>query len=50
MEILPGVYLAAQKSNLDLLVEQDKHRYRVYLGHSAGVVVNSRANWSKAPG
>ena len=34
MEILPGVYLAAQKSHLDLLVEQDQHRYRVYLGHS----------------
>ncbi|MCX7427553.1 MAG: YqgE/AlgH family protein [Planctomycetia bacterium] len=34
MEILPGVYLAAQKSNLDRLVAQDEHHYRVYLGHS----------------
>ena len=34
MEILPGVYLAAQKSNLDRLVAQTEHHYRVYLGHS----------------
>lgn len=34
MEILPGVYLAAQKSYLDRLVGQTEHAYRVYLGHS----------------
>jgi putative transcriptional regulator len=34
MEVLPGVYLAAQKSHLDRLVAQDEHHYRVYLGHS----------------
>ncbi|MBN1911799.1 MAG: YqgE/AlgH family protein [Pirellulales bacterium] len=34
MEILPGVFLAAQKGNLDQLVRQEEHPFRVFLGHS----------------
>lgn len=34
LEIFPGVYLAAQKANLDKLVCQQEHRFRVYLGHA----------------
>ncbi|MBN2023199.1 MAG: YqgE/AlgH family protein [Pirellulales bacterium] len=34
IEILPGVYLAAQKGNLDRLVRQEDHPYRVFVGHS----------------
>ncbi len=34
MEILSGVYLAAQKDVLDQLVQQEEHRYRVFLGHA----------------
>lgn len=34
MEILSGVYLAAQKHLLDQLVQQEEHRYRVFLGHA----------------
>jgi len=34
LEILAGVFLAAQKHLLDQLVQQEQHRYRVFLGHS----------------
>ncbi len=34
MEIIPGLYLAAQKDNLDHLVQQEQHRCRIFLGHS----------------
>ena len=34
IEILSGVYLAAQKHLLDQLVRQDTHRYRIYVGHA----------------
>jgi len=34
LEIFPGVYLAAQKANLDALVGQQKHRFRVFLGNA----------------
>jgi len=34
IEILSGVYLAAQKHLLDQLVQQERHRYRVFLGHA----------------
>lgn len=34
MEIIPGLYLAAHKDNLDHLVQQDQHRCRIFIGHS----------------
>ncbi|MEA1950023.1 MAG: YqgE/AlgH family protein [Planctomycetota bacterium] len=34
LEIMPGLYLAAQKANLDHLVQQEQHRCRIFLGHS----------------
>ncbi len=34
LEIIPGLYLAAQKANLDHLVQQESHRCRIFLGHS----------------
>jgi len=34
IEIVAGVYLAARKEHLDELVQQNAHRYRVFLGHS----------------
>jgi len=33
-EVLPGVYLATQKDNLDGLVRQDEHEFRVFTGYS----------------
>ncbi|MBN1909217.1 MAG: YqgE/AlgH family protein, partial [Pirellulales bacterium] len=34
LEILAGLYLAAQKDHLDQLVQQETHRWRVFLGHA----------------
>ena len=34
LEILSGVYLAAQKDFLDQLVQQEGYRWRIYLGHA----------------
>jgi len=34
IEVLPDLYLAAQKGNLDQLVQQEDHPYRVFVGHS----------------
>jgi len=34
LEVLSGVYLAAQKHLLDRLVQQEQYRYRVFLGHA----------------
>ena len=34
MEIIPGVYFAAQKENLDRLVQRDDSPYRIFLGHA----------------
>ena len=34
MEIIPGLFLAAQKANLDRLVQQEEHRCRIFLGHA----------------
>ncbi len=34
LEILPGLYFAAQKENLDALVRQFEQPYKVFLGHS----------------
>jgi putative transcriptional regulator len=34
LEILPGLYLAAQKDHLDHLVQQQEHKCRIFLGHS----------------
>jgi putative transcriptional regulator len=34
MVVLPGVFLSAQKGNLDRLVRQEEHLYRIFLGHS----------------
>lgn len=34
LEILSGIYLAAQKDHLNELVQQETHRWRVFLGHA----------------
>ncbi len=34
LEIMPGVFLAAQKVHLDHLVQQQKYQCRIFLGHS----------------
>ena len=34
LEILPGVYFAAQKGNLDELVQQEEHRFKIFIGHA----------------
>lgn len=34
MEILPGVYFAAQRDNLEQLVSQSQHAFRLFVGHS----------------
>lgn len=34
MEIIPGLFFAAQKAGLDRLVQQKNHQYRIFLGHS----------------
>ena len=34
MEIISGLFLAAQKVNLDRLVQQEEHRCRIFLGHA----------------
>jgi putative transcriptional regulator len=34
MEIVPGVYFAAQRENLEKLVHQHEHPYRLFVNHS----------------
>ena len=34
MEIIPGVYFAAQRENLEKLLQQEEHPYRLFVGHS----------------
>jgi putative transcriptional regulator len=34
MEIVPGVFFAARKPNLDQLVHQDEDYYKVFIGHA----------------
>ncbi len=34
MEIVPGVYFAAQRENLERLLQQGEHPYRLFVGHS----------------
>ncbi len=34
LEILPGVFFAAQKKNLDELVIQEDHLFKVFIGHA----------------
>jgi putative transcriptional regulator len=34
LEVLPGLFFAAKKANLDQLVAQDEHLYRIFVGHS----------------
>ncbi len=34
IEVLPGVYFAAQKGKLDELVQQEEHEFRIFLGHA----------------
>jgi len=34
LEISPGIYFSAQKRNLDQLVRQQAHRFRIFLCHS----------------
>jgi putative transcriptional regulator len=34
LEIVPGVYFAARKQNLDEIVRQDEECYRVFIGHA----------------
>ncbi len=34
ISVIPGVFLSLQKSNLDRLVEQSTHPYRLYVGYS----------------
>jgi putative transcriptional regulator len=34
MEIIPGVYFAAQREHLERLLAQDTHRFRLFVGHS----------------
>jgi putative transcriptional regulator len=34
MEVLPGIYFSAQRENLEKLLQQDEHPYRIFVGHS----------------
>jgi len=34
MEIVPGVYFAAQRDHLEGLLQQDEHAFRFFVGHS----------------
>ncbi len=34
MEILPGLYFAAQREHLETLLDEGKHDFRVFIGHS----------------
>jgi putative transcriptional regulator len=34
MEIIPGVYFAAQRDHLEKLVQQEEHDFRFFVGHS----------------
>ena len=34
VEILPGVFFAAKKNNLDQLVRQEDHPFKVFIGHA----------------
>ncbi len=34
MEILPGVHFAAQRENLEKLLDREEHPYRVFVNHS----------------
>ena len=34
MEIVPGVYFAAQRDHLEGLIRQDEHAFRFFVGHS----------------
>ena len=34
LEILPGLYFAAQRENLEALLHQNEHRFRIFVGHS----------------
>lgn len=33
-EVLPGLYFAAQRENIEKLVNQDEHVFRLFVGHS----------------
>ena len=54
IEIMPGVYFAARKKNLDLLVRQHEHAYKIFIGHAgwaAGQLENEIAagGWLTTP-
>ena len=34
VEILPGIFFAAKKANLDQLVRQHEHAYMIFIGHA----------------
>ena len=34
MEILPGVFLASDKANLDELVSHEDHPFKIFVGHA----------------
>ncbi len=34
LEIVPGLYFAAQRDNLEKLIQQQEHAFRVFVGHS----------------
>ncbi len=34
MEVLPGLYFAAQRENLEKILRQEKHSVRVFVGHA----------------
>jgi putative transcriptional regulator len=53
-EIIPGVYFAAQRDNLEKLLQQQEHPYRIFVGHSgwgAGQLENElkQGAWLTAP-
>lgn len=54
LEVAPGVYFAAQRDNLEKLLDQDEHPFRLFVGHSgwgAGQLENELAEgaWLTTP-
>lgn len=54
IEIVPGVYFAAQRENLERILQQAEHPYRLFVGHSgwgAGQLENEleQGAWLSTP-